>query len=150
MVKKKHKVKDSLGFWITSLARTLEQDFEGRIKPYDVSRTGYAILSTIQGGDCSTPASVANYLGVDRAAVTRHLDRLEKKKLIKRIKDDEDKRSFSLELTNQGIKILSSLTEESQNTNRKILKKINNQEAEALLDTIKLIIEDDYLPPKKL
>ncbi|MBT4790624.1 MAG: MarR family transcriptional regulator [Halobacteriovoraceae bacterium] len=149
MATKKYTVKDSLGFWITTLARTIEQDFENRIVPYGVSRTGYAILSSVKNGNCSTPACVATYLGVGRAAVTRHLDRLEKSEFIARIKNDEDKRSLQIELTNEGKKVLSSLMKESQNTNKKVLEKINNREAESLLRTIKTIIGDDYLPPKK-
>lgn len=150
MIVKKYATKDSLGYWITLLARTIERDFEDRIKSYGVSRIGYAVLSSIENGDCSTPASIATYLGVDRAAATRHLDRLDNKDFIVRIKNDGDGRSLRIELTEQGKKVLSSLTKESQNTNRKVLKKINNREAENLLKTIKLIIVDDYLPPKKL
>lgn len=150
MTVKKYTTKDSLGFWITLLARTIERDFENRIKSYGVSRIGYAILSSIENGDCSTPASIATYLGVDRAAVTRHLDRLDNKDFIVRIKSDGDARSFRIELTKQGKKVQSLLAKESQNTNKKVLKKINNQEAESLLKTIKLIIADDYLPAKKL
>ena len=147
---KGHTIKDSLGYWITLLARTIERDFESRIKSYGVSRIGYAILSSIENGDCSTPASIATYLGVDRAAVTRHLDRLANKSFIVRVKSDEDKRSFQIEVTKKGKKALSSLAKESQSTNKKVLNKINNREAENLLKTIKLIIGDDYHPPSKL
>ncbi|MBT4763258.1 MAG: MarR family transcriptional regulator [Bdellovibrionaceae bacterium] len=150
MTVKKYTTKDSLGFWITLLARTIERDFENRIKSFGVSRTGYAILNSIENGDCSTPASIATYLGVNRAAATRHLNRLDNKDFIVRVKNEGDGRSFRIVLTKQGKRVLSSLVKESQNTNKKVLKKINNQEAESLLKTIKLIIENDYLPPRKL
>lgn len=53
-----------------------------------------------------TAKEVADYINLSQATVTNILDRLETRKLIKRIRSEQDRRRVSLYLTEQGKEVL--------------------------------------------
>jgi len=76
----------------------------------------------------------------DKTTITRHLNQLEKKKLILRKKSDEDKRISKIFITKEGKKVaekslkiskklrkiaMSDIDEESLKITKKVLKQIN-------------------------
>jgi DNA-binding MarR family transcriptional regulator len=63
------------------------------------------LLLTRQG----SPAHVAAQLGTDTAGMTRLLDRLERKGLVRRQPHPEDRRSIVIELTDVGRALLPKL-----------------------------------------
>ena len=80
---KDFQVDECLGYSISLLARSIEQEFEGRLKEFGMTRSSFAVLHAASDLSECTPAEIAVRLKIDRAAVTRHLDRLEEKKIIK-------------------------------------------------------------------
>jgi len=65
-------------YWITRLARTMEQDFEKLLQATGITRSAYAVLSAIHDDKKATPAELTDFIRIDGAASTRHLDRIEK------------------------------------------------------------------------
>jgi DNA-binding MarR family transcriptional regulator len=53
-------------------------------------------------GKCWTAADIAREYGIDASAVTRLIDRLEKRGLLSRVRSEEDRRVVRLELTDDG------------------------------------------------
>ena len=72
-------VDSSTGYWVTRLARAMECDFENRLSVHGVTRIACAILGAIAIDNKSTAASLASFIGVDAAAMTRHLESREKR-----------------------------------------------------------------------
>lgn len=56
-----------------------------------------------------TPMAVVEYLGVTKGTVSQTLKVLEQKKLIDKVADAADKRSFHLKLTNEGQRLAQTL-----------------------------------------
>jgi DNA-binding MarR family transcriptional regulator len=53
-------------------------------------------------GKCLTAADIAREYGIDASAVTRLIDRLEKRGLLSRVRSEEDRRVVRLALTDEG------------------------------------------------
>jgi DNA-binding MarR family transcriptional regulator len=77
------------------------------------------VLSAIQHHAMTTPATLASFIGIDRAAITRHLDRLEKQGLAKRHHSETDRRVVNILLTQKGDALISDLAAASMATNAK-------------------------------
>ena len=82
MPEETYSLQSSTGYWVTRLTRAIEADFEARLKKHNVTRASWGILSAIKHHDVTTPAALASFIDIDRAAITRHLDRIEKQGLI--------------------------------------------------------------------
>ena len=133
-------IQDSTGYWVTRLARSMEQDFAKRLQPMEITRAAYAVLSAIHHDKKATPAELANYLGVDGAAVTRHLDRIEKQGLIQRNPSATDRRSIDIGLTEEGIRVVRQGRADSKTTNEKFTAGLTAAEVDHLQSTIRAML----------
>lgn len=133
-------IRDSAGFWITRLARSMEQDFEKRLRAMGITRGAYAVLSAIHHDKRATPAELANFLGVDGAAVTRHLDRIEKQGLIQRTPSATDRRSIDITLTREGVRTARRGRADSEATNKKFTECLTAAQVDQLRSAIETML----------
>ncbi|CAG9195204.1 MULTISPECIES: MarR family winged helix-turn-helix transcriptional regulator [Paraburkholderia] len=61
-----------------------------------------SVLFMVASGKCLLAAELAREYGIDASAVTRLVDRLEKRGLLKRVRSSEDRRAVRLALTPEG------------------------------------------------
>lgn len=140
-------IKSSTGYWVTLIAKSMEHDFEERLKVHGITRAMFAILSAIFHDNKTTPAELASFIGIDGAAITRHLDRIEKQGLILRERSVADRRSVNLKLTRKGSSLVPKLVAESKATNQKFLAEISSTEIKKLQETIrKMLLNRDVAP----
>ena len=135
-----------MGFWISRLARSMEQDFEKRLRAMRITRGAYAVLSAIHHDGKATPAEIAGFLGVDGAAVTRHLDRLEDRGLIKRKPSATDRRSIEIDLAPEGVQTVRRGRADSKATNEKFTDGLTAAEVDHLRSTIRRMLANANQP----
>jgi DNA-binding MarR family transcriptional regulator len=76
-----------------------------------ITSTQGSMLFMIGTGRCQLAADLARHYGIDASAVTRLIDRLEKRKLLSRVRSCEDRRAVRLELTPEGNAIAARMPE---------------------------------------
>jgi MarR family transcriptional regulator for hemolysin len=138
---KQPSVQESVGYWVTRLARSMEQDFESRLQALGITRGAYAALSAIHFDARCTPAELVGFLGIDGAAITRHLDRIEKNGLIERRPGASDRRSVDITLTPKGADTVKQGHADSRATNKKFIQDLSKEEVDALRSTIQTILK---------
>lgn len=120
----------------------MEQDFEKRLQAIGITRGAYAVLSAVHHDKKTTPAVLASFLGVDGAAVTRLLDRIEKDGLIQRKPSATDRRSINITLTRAGIRTARRGRADSDATNRKFTECLTALELDQLQSTIQAMLDN--------
>ena len=108
----------------------MERDFEKRLQPLGITRGAFALLSAIHHDDKTRPAELIAYLGLDGAAITRYLDRVEELGLIERKPDADDRRSTHIELTADGRRVVSRGLASSNATNDKFTSDLTAAEVD--------------------
>jgi DNA-binding MarR family transcriptional regulator len=93
---------DSVGFMISNTGRKMSQYLTIRFQPYDVTPEQWSLLSRLAENDGISQKELAFQVDKDPTNVTRILDQLERKGLVSRTSNKEDRRSFLLFLTDQG------------------------------------------------
>lgn len=73
-----------------------------RLEAHGLTSAQWGPLMRLRTAGRSTVAELARWLQVDAGAMTRLLDRLEKKRLCKRVRSLEDRRVVQVELTPEG------------------------------------------------
>lgn len=138
-----------LGLLMLWLCDDIEQRANASLLPFGLSESKFDLLMFfglaergLIESQAVTPSNIAEYFGVTRSTVTGLLDWLEKRDLLRRRLSTEDRRSFALELTEQGRELLnkslpvfwgmcesltSSLDEEECKVLQKILGKLWTQ-----------------------
>jgi DNA-binding MarR family transcriptional regulator len=79
-----------------------------QLMPLGITASQLKVLRIIRRGD-DTAVALCRHLSIHSASMTRMLDRLERKGLIVRSLDDQDRRQVRLALTNKGEAISSVL-----------------------------------------
>lgn len=140
MASRQNSIEASTGYWITRLARSVERDFEDRLKSLGITRGTYAVLSAIQHDKKSKPAELATFLGIDGAAVTRHLDKIEKQGLIERKPSVIDRRSTDIILTADGRRAVRRGRARSKATNEKFTAGFTAAEIDSFVSIIQTML----------
>jgi len=73
--------------------------FEAALAEYGVTVAQWSVLITVYREDAVTPLEIARFIDVDPGSLTRLLDRMEDKDLIRRLPVDGDRRSIRIALT---------------------------------------------------
>ncbi len=134
-------IHNSFSFWFCRTAAELQDKHNKLFKAHDISWPQWLVLYSIHTQAAKTPAEVANQVGVDRSAVTRLLDRLEKKKLINREHDKLDRRSIKLALTSTGTKLMPQLLKLANDCEQEVFKGIPSTERRAFKNNLKKVMQ---------
>lgn len=99
-----YSLEDSVGRLISDLARRLAAaiDDEMARMGMDITSAQWGILMRIANGCATTAAQLCRFTQHDTGSMTRMLDRLEEKGLIRRVRSSRDRRVVSLEITEAG------------------------------------------------
>ncbi|MCD4818818.1 MAG: MarR family transcriptional regulator [Candidatus Cloacimonetes bacterium] len=91
--------------------------------------------------DAISMNELATQLKVSHSRITRIIDTLVKKKLVKRFPSKKDRRSWLAEITDQGEKANKQTILDFQSIQKDLLKKFPEDEVEQIYDCIKIYLE---------
>ncbi|MFD1260341.1 MarR family winged helix-turn-helix transcriptional regulator [Entomomonas asaccharolytica] len=107
---------------------------------YDLTSAQFKALLCIAFRNMTTPAVLSQALRIDNGAVTRLLDRLEKKGLLQRVRDEQDRRQINIVLTTQGIAISKKIPAIVADSLNQLTLSLTNNEVEQLQALLKKML----------
>jgi DNA-binding MarR family transcriptional regulator len=93
---------ESVGYLMRRILNTVASEVEREMGPNGLTNAQWIPLFKLHVGSASTVAELARECQLDAGAMTRMLDRLETKGLLRRVRSSEDRRVVNLELTEEG------------------------------------------------
>jgi DNA-binding MarR family transcriptional regulator len=93
---------------VMRLARELRTTMDQAFTELDLTSQQAGVLVHVFGG-ATSPKALARLLGTDTAGMTRMLDRLERKGLVRRSADPDDRRALVVDLTDEGRAVVPAL-----------------------------------------
>jgi len=114
------------------LDRELSQD--KRLASLEMSAAQYIIIANLASGpgEPKSAADLCKVISYDAGAMTRMLDRLEAKGLIRRTRSSQDRRLMNLELTEEGRAAYPRMREISMAVAKRFLRGFTKAEARQL------------------
>lgn len=79
------------------------------LAPYEISAAQLIVLSTIAAGEADSASALCKGISYDPGAMTRMIDRLAQKGLLRRRPHPEDRRTMNVELTPAGVELFPKL-----------------------------------------
>lgn len=116
----------------------IQQIFDKFYKKYKLSKTQFAALYRIYlaGEEGITLSILGDQMSVTRANITSLVDRMVARGLIKRIINENDRRSIKAVITRQGIEILENVLPNNQAFSSEILNCLTIKEKEHLYELL--------------
>ena len=96
-------------------------------------------LHFVKNNDNCKTSDIANFLSVSPPDATRIVEILVKKGFVGRINDEKDRRIIRLSIEEDGKRVIETIKQELFLSFSKILEKINEQDAKALLRGVRAL-----------
>jgi MarR family transcriptional regulator, multiple antibiotic resistance protein MarR len=94
--------REAVGALIGRTRKTMIMKIDAELSPLDVSAAQWLVVLLLGEGAAATAAELCELLSYDPGAMTRLLDRLESKGILRRVRGGADRRAVQLELTAGG------------------------------------------------
>lgn len=124
----------SYGFLLGKVLQRLESKFAEGLIPYEINARQYGVLLFIKGKPYSSQKDISENLQIDRTTMVDHIDHLETLGFVERTKNPNDRRSYSLKITEKGNDVLDSRWEFLTKTELEVLDPLNQQERQLFKD----------------
>ena len=132
----------TIGHWIHLIDLKLKQDLNNRIACYQVTCDQWGLLNSIYLDEGLSQKRLAYHTMKDQASITRILDKLMAKGLVYKKFNSEDKRSFSLHLTEQGKELRNTLLPYTLQTRDKALQGLSDQQISQFKEMLQVIYQN--------
>ena len=133
---------------LAALDRELGAD--KRLAPLEMSAAQYAVIANLAGPqEPKSAADLCKSISYDAGAMTRMLDRLESKGLIRRSRSTLDRRLMNLELTEDGRAAYPRMREISMTVANRFLRGFTKAEARLLESMLTRMLENAQSTPAR-
>lgn len=98
-----------LGFWLRLVSNHVSHSFRLKVESRGVTVAEWVVMRAIFDTDGAHPSQVAESIGLTRGAVSKLVDRLAAKRLVRCRSDGEDRRFQIVNLTAKGRELVPAL-----------------------------------------
>jgi MarR family transcriptional regulator, multiple antibiotic resistance protein MarR len=98
-----------IGHLIGRARSALLTGLDGELEPFGLTGAQFAVLKNVADGVAETAADLCRTMHYDTGSMTRMLDRLEEKSVLRRERCTEDRRVVYLRITDSGNNLLPQL-----------------------------------------
>ncbi|KYG30808.1 MarR family winged helix-turn-helix transcriptional regulator [Priestia endophytica] len=129
-----NKWNQSYGFLLGKALQQMENKFAEGLVPFNINSRQYGVLLFIEENPYSSQKDISDNLQIDRTTMVSHIDHLETLGFVERTKNPNDRRSYSLLITEKGKEVLRSRWEFLTDVESEVLTPLNQQEIQLLKD----------------
>lgn len=115
-----------------------------RLAPLELSAAQFIVIASLAGDERKSASDLCKGISYDAGAMTRMLDRLEGKGLIRRNRSPEDRRLVYLELTDEGRAAYPRMRELSLAVANRFLRGFTKAEARQLEGLLGRMLENAH------
>jgi len=134
-----------LGFWLRFVSNHVSGRFKRLVEEAGVSVSEWVALRTLYAADSSTARNLALSLGMTKGAVSKVLDRLERKKLVRRLADPDDGRAQRIALTAAGRRLVPALAALADANDEHFFGQLSPDARQALAETLRELVHTHQL-----
>jgi DNA-binding MarR family transcriptional regulator len=136
---KTYNPKHSIGGLLTRVKMKLMDALDAELEPLGISSAQYVILVNLASG-VDSASGLCRSVSYDPGAMTRMIDRLEKKGLVRRVPCSEDRRVMRLALTDEGKTVYPQLAERAAKVLNDRLRGFTRDEVRQLEDLLERML----------
>ena len=132
----------TVGRLIKQLFSSLVRGIDQHMQPLELTAMQWEPILLLKLERADTVAALARESNVNCGAMTRMLDRLEEKQLVRRRRSDDDRRVVHLELTDKGLRIGDEIQPLVNAELKRHLRGFSDKEISTLTDFLRRMLEN--------
>jgi MarR family transcriptional regulator, multiple antibiotic resistance protein MarR len=132
--------RETLGYLVGHVRRALLEALERELGPHGLTGPQAIVMFQLARGEANHAAEFCRVLQYDPGAMTRLLDRLEKKGFVRRIRDPENRRKVHVELTPAGRSAVPRIGASAIGVFNHFLRGFSPAEARQLIGFLKRLL----------
>jgi DNA-binding MarR family transcriptional regulator len=128
---------------ISRIAARIAQREDEVFGRYGLTRGDVGVLSALRTSPpphTLSPTQLFRGLMMSSAGMTKRLDRLEKRGLVKRIPDADDRRGVAIHLTDSGRRLLARAISENTKSEATLLAGLSGRDRRVLADLLRVVL----------
>src|SRR5258705_13816187 len=134
--------KHSIGGLLGRVKLAMAGALDAELAPLDITAAQFVILKSIAAGEADSASGLCKGMSYDPGAMTRMLDRLERRGLVRRVAHPNDRRASNLELTAEGKAVYPKLQAAGMKVLNRFLRGFTREEARQLESFLQRMLEN--------
>ena len=133
-----------INYLLTTAQHSVFQHLNSKLADHDVTPSQYGVLSCLWQREFATPKQIAEILCLETSTISGVLDRMQKKGLIDRVVNKEDRREVRVILTDKGQGLEAPVSKIIDCVNEEVLKCFTVEQVSVLKDNLRMIAEGSH------
>lgn len=130
---------ESIGMLTNQTNKKMIRHLNTTLEKYNITLEQWNVLLKLSLNDKLTQKQLAESVDKDQPTLARILDILERKKLIERLSNSEDRRSFLVHITDSGAKLIEEVAPYIEGIFKKMLKGISIEKINIFIQVLTAI-----------
>lgn len=135
-----YQLDESIGYLLKRSHLLLAAAVDQELAPYDLTHPQFSILMMMKQRNCTTAADLARETYSDTGAITRMIDRLEAKGILRRVRSSADRRVVNIELTETGRLVTEKMPVVAINVMNRHLQGFSGNEVTQFIHLLRKLI----------
>ncbi len=127
-----YEVGRSVAFLMGRVRLALHDAMDRELEPHDITTAQWVVILMLANGVAHTSSEICHVMTCDPGAMTRMIDRLERKGFVRRVRSPADRRSVKLELTAAGKAVYPKILTTAVGVLNRFLRGFTRQEVRQL------------------
>jgi DNA-binding MarR family transcriptional regulator len=136
------------GYLVIKLGELALKSAEDALAPLGLRARHFNVMTMIGAGTPMSQQEVGTLLGIDKTLIVAVIDDLEKRDLVRRERNQEDRRRYTLELTAKGKRLLKDAYGQIDRAERELLSSLSASEIGVLRELTTRVLSPRW-PVKK-
>ncbi len=129
-----------VGFWLRFVSNHVSHAFKLKVEAHGVTVAEWVVLRALFEADGVNPSEIAEKLGMTRGAISKLVDRVVAKRLVKCTVETGDRRFQSLALTPAGRKVIPVLAALADRNDEEFFGHLTQPQRSELVELLKEIV----------
>ena len=129
-----------IGLRLSRTAHTASQAFERAMAEAGGSASAWQVLLLVRSGQMATQSKLAEAMGISGATMTHHLNALEAQGVVRRWREDGNRRVQRVELTDEGVVLFDRLREVAMRHDARLRSKLSDEETAQLAGLLEKLL----------
>lgn len=131
-----NELKDTLCYKLLEVYNQIHETTKSGFQELGITRENYVTMYFIGKNPGITQAELADIKRKDRNVIGKNIDKLEEKQYVQRVRGKQDRRSFSLYLTEAGEQVVRDYWDVLMKGDAEQLKKLTTEEQQVLMELL--------------
>jgi MarR family transcriptional regulator for hemolysin len=125
-----------IGLQLARTARVVSQAFDRSLAEAGGSAATWQVLVLVRSQRWGTQAEMAEAMGITAATLTHHLNAMERQGLVRRWREEGNRRSQRVELTDEGVALFDRLRAVAARHDARLRSELSREDVERLSELL--------------